>query len=257
MFFLSWWKKFQERSAKNLLMSKITILPTLINHSHTPHNSQIKKMDLDHQLMYLSDVERVLDNNKEVTVDMFEEGIFTFCSTELLVLAIRRGRTDFLKLLFNNGIDPNTRFNKGCNLLDVWSVNNGCNLLHLWRISPKMFQVAIEAGADVNFGDNEGRTPLMLNICRIYNINKIAVLLRAGADPYIMDNNGENAMSMAKNAMSMVEERGGVKHMQKTSIMMTMCHVQKRNDGIFSRDMIRMLCDFLFNDQDICDESGW
>ena len=57
---------------------------------------------------------------------------------------------------------------------------------------PELVCLLVEGGADVNAVDNDGRTPLM-HIVSAFNVsvNTTLELLRAGADPTLMDRNGD------------------------------------------------------------------
>lgn len=66
-----------------------------------------------------------------------------------------------------------------------------------WGRLEKM-KVLLCAGADTNVRDREGKTALMYAVKDSYNQQKVRLLIEAGADVTAKDNNGNTALSLAK-----------------------------------------------------------
>ena len=97
-----------------------------------------------------------------------------------LVIACVMGNKDAIRVLLNAGADPN--------IADV----DGNTWLH-GAVRGECTKVVLEAiigkGADVNTTNKDGATPLMI-ACGKGNKDDIKLLLHAGADPNITDDNG-------------------------------------------------------------------
>ena len=76
---------------------------------------------------------------------------------------------------------------------------NGATLLHfavVWDCSNEVLQAMVESGVAVNVRNRNGITALM-KACRRGNIDAMSVLLHAGADPNIVDGNGNTLFRYA------------------------------------------------------------
>jgi len=76
------------------------------------------------------------------------------------------------------------------------AANDGTTPLHLAARGPEeSFKALIKAGANPNAQDNKGNTPLIL-ACKWESEKKVRMLLRAGADFNIKNNDGESAADL-------------------------------------------------------------
>lgn len=82
----------------------------------------------------------------------------------------------------------------GAKVTDQKNPENGKNALHYITDGghPDMVAFFVKHGLDVNAQDCEGKTPLMDEFCQFPEI--IRALLKAGANPNIRNNKGENAV---------------------------------------------------------------
>jgi ankyrin repeat protein len=67
-------------------------------------------------------------------------------------------------------------------------------LISNWMGFPEVAAAFIAHGADVNAQDEDGRTPLMANS----SVEAVRLLLKAGADPYLRNREGQNALEVAQ-----------------------------------------------------------
>ena len=128
---------------------------------------------------------------KEVLQEIVESGVDVNATNRngitALMKASRRGHIDAISVLLHAGVDPN--------IVDC----NGNTLLHYavdGECSKEVLQAIVESGIDVNATNKNGVTPLM-KASRRGNIDAISVLLHAGADPNIIDGNGNTLLHYA------------------------------------------------------------
>lgn len=114
----------------------------------------------------------------DAIVEVTAERIFTAASS---------GSTEEINALAQAGADFNIRDDFGQTPL-VYALNNG----------QAVIQALINQGANVNAQTNAGWTPLMY-AARDAGGNIISVLLQAGADPNITNNDGQTAIQIAQN----------------------------------------------------------
>ena len=104
-----------------------------------------------------------------------------------LMIAFGRGKIDFINVLLRAGANPN----------NIDAVGNAC-LHHAvgGDCSKEVLQAIINHGADVNTQNKDNVTALMIT-CRKGNMDAINALLKAGADPSIIDANGASCLHHA------------------------------------------------------------
>ena len=101
-----------------------------------------------------------------------------------LMAAFWKANEDAVNVLLNAGADPNIADDYGETCLHD-AVRGG--------YSKKILQAIINYGADVNATNKNNRTALMI-ACKMGNIDVICVLLNAGANPHIADNDGNTCL---------------------------------------------------------------
>ncbi len=106
-----------------------------------------------------------------------------------LHLAAVAGSADKVRLLLEAGAQVNDRDNDGRTPIVIASANEA---------ELAVLDALIAAGADVNIPDNDGLTPLMRAADR-GDVERVLVLLNAGADPRAVDNTGRTAKGWADN----------------------------------------------------------
>ncbi len=98
------------------------------------------------------------------------------------ILAVNSGKADAVKLLIDAGPDP-----EALGPALIWAT---------WNKSGPILSLLLDAGADPNYRDKNGDTPL-LDAASSNKPNLVRILLAAGADPAITDKNGMTAMDLA------------------------------------------------------------
>ncbi len=102
-----------------------------------------------------------------------------------LVYASTNNKTEIVKELIKAGIDINS--NNGCALRAV--SQNGLD---------KIVEILLDSGAKVNCIDIDGRSALTESLCyKFDNINILNLLLKAGANMYHIDNEGNSVLMLA------------------------------------------------------------
>ncbi|XP_036078251.1 fibronectin type 3 and ankyrin repeat domains protein 1 isoform X2 [Rousettus aegyptiacus] len=152
-----------------------------------------------------------------------------------LMLACYAGHLDVVKCLRRHGASWETRDLGGCTALhwaadgghcDVieWMIQDGCEVdvtdtgsswTPLMRVSAvsgnqKAASLLIEAGADVNVKDKDGKTPLMVAVLNNHE-ELVQLLLEKGADASVKNEFGKGVLEMARvfdrqNVVSLLEE---------------------------------------------------
>lgn len=92
-----------------------------------------------------------------------------------------------ISLLSDAGADPNQRDTIG------WTCLHGAACLQS-KDRSHLIDVLVQHGADVNVRNKKGRTPLHLSMKAVNPAAFFLRLLRAGADPRILDNQGKTAL---------------------------------------------------------------
>ncbi len=109
-----------------------------------------------------------------------------------LMLAIRAGSTELVRLLLDNGADLNTRDNHRGNTALILAVRAG---------STEVMRLLLEKGVDPNIRNNREETALM-GAVEERSTEVTRLLLDNGADPNLRNNTGETALILAVRAGS-------------------------------------------------------
>nr|XP_060499023.1 fibronectin type 3 and ankyrin repeat domains protein 1 [Panthera onca] len=164
-----------------------------------------------------------------------------------LMLACYAGHLDVVKYLRRHGASWETRDLGGCTALH-WAVDGGhCNVIEwmikdgcevdaadtglgwtpLMRVSAvsgnqRVASLLIEAGADVNTKDKDGKTPLMVAVLNNHE-ELVQLLLDKGADASVKNEFGKGVLEMARvfdrqNVVSLLEERKRKQMAKKPSV---------------------------------------
>ncbi|CAD7686603.1 unnamed protein product [Nyctereutes procyonoides] len=153
-----------------------------------------------------------------------------------LMLACYAGHLDVVKYLRRHGASWETRDLGGCTALHwaadgghcsviEWMIKDGCEVdaadtgsgwTPLMRVSAvsgnqRVASLLIEAGADVNMKDKDGKTPLMVAVLNNHE-ELVQLLLDKGADATVKNEFGKGVLEMARvfdrqNVVSLLEER--------------------------------------------------
>ncbi|XP_043331081.1 fibronectin type 3 and ankyrin repeat domains protein 1 isoform X2 [Cervus canadensis] len=164
-----------------------------------------------------------------------------------LMLACYAGHLDVVKYLRRHGASWDTRDLGGCTALhwaadgghcDVieWMIGDGCEVdvvdagsrwTPLMRVSAvsgnrEVASLLIDAGADVNVKDKDGKTPLMVAVLNNHE-ELVQLLLDRGADASVKNEFGKGVLEMARvfdrqNVLSLLEERKRKQMPKKSSI---------------------------------------
>ena len=133
-----------------------------------------------HGLCSTEIIQEILDHGAHVN-DANNDGatpLLLACSTE---------QEEAVKLLLRAKADPNIAYADGCTSLHA-SITADC--------SKETIQEIIDYGADLNAVNKRGRTSLLLG-CFCRNLDSVKVLLGAGADPTIADEEGFSCLHAA------------------------------------------------------------
>ena len=114
-----------------------------------------------------------------------------------LILASMKGNIEVLRLLLDNGADPNIQNRNGSTALIYalrrdWSRVNDLN--DPGRIN--IIRLLLNRGADINIRDHIGRTVLM-EASSFGKLEIVRLLLERGADPTITSKSGRTALTIA------------------------------------------------------------
>jgi ankyrin repeat protein len=90
-----------------------------------------------------------------------------------LMYAVLYGDADAVRLLLDNGADPNARNEAGASAL-LWAVDD-----------LEKTRVLLQRGADVNARSDDGRSALSIAASRFGSLAVVSILLDAGADPSV------------------------------------------------------------------------
>jgi hypothetical protein len=99
------------------------------------------------------------------------------------------GRADDIKLLIQGGASPDQLDENGVPILALASKRND-------EESTKVINVLLEAGANINAKDSQGRNPLFYAV-KQGNKDMVALLLNHGVDYYAADNSGDIPRNVA------------------------------------------------------------
>ena len=143
-----------------------------------------------------------------------------------LRIACYRGDIDAINVLLHAGADPNITDGDGDTSIHH-AVRGSC--------STEALETIINHDVDVNITNKNNRTALM-KACTMRNTNAINVLLRAGADPNITDNDGNTSLHHAveggcsKDVLETIINHGGdVNATNKNNRTSLMIACYKRN----------------------------
>jgi ankyrin repeat protein len=100
--------------------------------------------------------------------------------------AITANKENNVRYLLSAGADPNARQNEG-----------DTPLMPAVSLAPEIVPVLIAHGANVNASNNSGVTPLMLAARNIQDSSAMKALLKAGANPRMIDDGGLGAIHHA------------------------------------------------------------
>ncbi|XP_059756740.1 fibronectin type 3 and ankyrin repeat domains protein 1 isoform X2 [Balaenoptera ricei] len=164
-----------------------------------------------------------------------------------LMLACYAGHLDVVKYLRRHGASWDTRDLGGCTALHwaadgghcnviEWMIKDGCEVdttdagsgwTPLMRVSAvsgnqKVASLLIDAGADVNMKDKDGKTPLMVAVLNNHE-ELVQLLLDRGADASVKNEFGKGVLEMArvfdrKNVVSLLEEMKKKQMPKKSSV---------------------------------------
>ncbi|XP_055416307.1 fibronectin type 3 and ankyrin repeat domains protein 1 [Bubalus kerabau] len=164
-----------------------------------------------------------------------------------LMLACYAGHLDVVKYLRRHGASWDTRDLGGCTALHwaadgghcnviEWMIGDGCEVdavdagsrwTPLMRVSAvsgnqEVASLLIDAGADVNMKDKDGKTPLMVAVLNNHE-ELVQLLLDRGADASVKNEFGKGVLEMARvfdrqNVLSLLEERKRKQMLKKSSV---------------------------------------
>jgi ankyrin repeat protein len=103
----------------------------------------------------------------------------------LLMQAALHGDAEMLRALISKGADVNL------------TNPQGATALHWAAGDPAKVKLLLEAGANANAKSNLGRTPLTIAAATPGNIESVRLLLKHGADPKLVDQNGDGPLGNA------------------------------------------------------------
>jgi uncharacterized protein len=159
-----------------------------------------------------------LEGVKEIIVRGGDVNGFDEIGGTPLCLATTKNNLEIVRLLLEAGANPNLADDCGRLPLDSGSSDITALLIEAgadvdtqnidgrtdlmvtaggWGRLQKM-KVLLEAGANINVRDKNGKTALMYAVKERSNEEKITLLIEAGADLDIQDNDGNTALSLAK-----------------------------------------------------------
>ena len=104
-----------------------------------------------------------------------------------LMLACKKGNEGCINILLNAGADPNIADDDGYTCLH-YAADRDC--------SKEAFQAIITHGPDVN-ARNKNNTAALMTACKKGNTTAINIIMNAGADPNIADNDGYTCLHYA------------------------------------------------------------
>jgi len=108
-----------------------------------------------------------------------------------LHVACRNNKVDVIRVLLENGADPNSVDDFGQTpLIELMLMENDGNV-------SAAIELLLEHGADINAKDDEDTTALMY-ACLSKNKNAVDVLLENRADIHLRDNTGKTALQIAQ-----------------------------------------------------------
>ena len=147
----------------------------------------------------------IYQSNKYIVVDINRIGKSKYAGTALFG-AVYNYRVKSVKFLLDLGADANIRNKIGltpllriacCSRLDY--PNLFYNLLEKWTIIVKML---VNFGANINVRGKYGHTALMYcsNIDTYYSLHKVKVLIEAGANKDLVNDNGYTSLDVASQA---------------------------------------------------------
>ncbi|XP_051838651.1 fibronectin type 3 and ankyrin repeat domains protein 1 isoform X2 [Antechinus flavipes] len=165
-----------------------------------------------------------------------------------LMLACYAGHLDVVKYLREHGASWEARDLGGCTALhwaadgghaDIieWMIKDGCKIdvldtgsgwTPLMRVSAvsgnkEVASLLIDAGADVNVKDKDGKTPLMVAVLNNHE-ELVQLLLEKGADPSVTNEFGKGVLEMARvfdrqNVITLLEDQKRNLSLKKASFL--------------------------------------
>ena len=140
----------------------------------------------------------LVDGDRETVENLFKSGANPNArdpiGTPLLIVVASEQRVDCVKMLLENGADPNVR------ITDVARGYHDAPAIHFPATngSAEILQVMIDAGVDVEATDGTGLRALM-SAAFMGNDHAVEVLLNAGATTEAQDREGYTALMFAAN----------------------------------------------------------
>ncbi len=111
-----------------------------------------------------------------------------------LMYAVLYGDADAVRLLLDNGADPNVRNEAGASAL-MWAVDD-----------LEKTRVLLQRGADANARSDDGRTALSITATRFGSLAVVSILLDAGADPSVKSPSYKGPLTPLREAADVGDE---------------------------------------------------
>ena len=149
-----------------------------------------------------------------------------------LLLACSTAQTESIKLLLRAKSDPNITFNDGDASLHA-AIDAQC--------SKETIQEIIDYGGDVNAVNKKGRTALLLG-CFYREMDSVKILLEAGSDPSIVDEEGFSCLHAAvdgycsRDTLKSLIDHGAhidAKRKDGTNALLRACHTGQSESVMF------------------------
>ena len=140
------------------------------------------------------------------------------------------------------------------NALDKTKMNPLLNSLSTKRVNPEIIKLLVEAGADLNFRNPNGKAPLHIATSKSDDLC-VEYMLRAGADPNIQTNTGSTPLWIAvvennlKIARLLIAHGADTNRSYKNDAHETLLSVAVQNEYIEMTQLLLQECDLVSLDQ--------